>query len=150
MPETVAARQSPTLLTPHWGEAEILARGAGVELDCDDPAESARTLARSYQATVVLKGRFTVTAAPDGTTIRNTSGSPALATAGSGDCLTGLAGALLAAPEAGSVTERAALAVFLHGLAGEIAARKYSTRGVIADDIAELIPDAWRMTTFRA
>lgn len=150
MPETVAARRSPTLLTPHWGEAETLARGAGVELDRDDPAASALTLARSYRALVVLKGRFTVTAAPDGTTIRNTSGSPALATAGSGDCLTGLAGALLAAPDAGSVTERAALAVFLHGLAGEIAARQYSTRGVIADDIAELIPEAWRTTTFRA
>ena len=150
MADLVAARRMPTLLTPHWGEAETLARGAGLSLDRDDPAGSARSLAQCYRACVVLKGRFSVTAAPDGTTIRNTSGTPALAVAGSGDCLTGLAGALLAAPGAGSTAERAALAVFLHGLAGEIAARHYSDRGVIADDLPDLIPAAWRMTTFRA
>jgi hydroxyethylthiazole kinase-like uncharacterized protein yjeF len=109
----------PALLTPHAGE---LARMLGEER-ADVEARRlhhATTAARRWNATVLLKGSTTLIAAPDGRVRANRSGTPALATAGSGDVLSGLAGALLAAGldpfDAGSV------AAHIHGRAGQIAA----------------------------
>ena len=80
------------VITPHPGEAERLAKGFGVEITPDRTA-FARALAARLGAVTVLKGAFTVVAAPGGAWSVNTSGTPALATAGSGDVLTGLIGA---------------------------------------------------------
>ena len=150
MASEIRRRTAPTLLTPHWGEARILAEGAGITLPDDDPDEAARELAEAYHSHVILKGRFTRVAAPGGRVVTNTSGSPALATAGSGDCLTGVAAAFLAQTRGENMLEQASLAVFLHGLTGELAAQRFNTRGVIADDLADLLPEAWRSVTFRA
>ncbi len=142
MRAALRARSAVTVLTPHAGEARTLAAGAGMELP-GARLPAARMLANAYRAIVVLKGARTVIAAPDDLPVYlNTSGTAALATAGSGDCLTGAIAAELAAR--GATTDpdaqiAAARAVFLHGLAGEWAETVFGRRGVIADDL----PDAF-------
>ncbi|MDQ0992519.1 NAD(P)H-hydrate dehydratase [Streptomyces sp. V3I7] len=137
--DAVRERTAPTLMTPHAGEAAAL---LGVDREQVERARltSARELAARYGATVLLKGSTTLVAGPDGGPVRvNATGTPWLATAGSGDVLSGLAGSLLAsglAPrDAGSV------AAYLHGLAG-----RYASDGApaAAQDVAAAIPDAWR------
>lgn len=135
----VRARTAPTLLTPHAGEAAAL---LGVARERVEGARlaSVRELADRYGATVLLKGSTTLVADPGGGPVRvNATGTAWLATAGSGDVLSGLAGSLLAsglpARDAGSV------AAYLHGLAGRFAADGAPAG---AHDIAEAIPGAWR------
>lgn len=112
----LAGRTAPTVVTPHDREYARLA-GAAPGLD---RAAAARELAARLGVVVLLKGDRTVVATPDGTCLVNATGSPALATAGSGDVLSGLLGSLLAA---GLPAERAAVAAaFAHGLAGRYAA----------------------------
>jgi hydroxyethylthiazole kinase-like uncharacterized protein yjeF len=133
-------RAAPTLLTPHAGE---LSRLVGVERPEVEAArlEHARAAASRYGAWVLLKGSTTVVLGPDSEPgYVNGTGSAVLATAGSGDVLSGLAGALLAAGL--PVGEAGAVAAHLHG----VAAREASGRSapVAACTIAEHIPAAWR------
>ena len=124
-------RREKLVITPHPGEAKRLAEAFGVALSPDRVA-FATALAQTLGAVTVLKGPQTVVAAPDGRWSWNSSGSPALATAGSGDVLAGIIGALLAgSPD--RPFEMAQLGVFLHGLAGEA-----FHPGLIADDLPEL------------
>lgn len=110
-------RSAPLVLTPHDGEFTRLAGSP----PGPDRVEAALRLAAKTRAVVVLKGCNTVVATPSGQAFANPTGTPALATAGSGDVLTGLLGSLLAT---GLSPERAALAAtYLHGLAGHIAAK---------------------------
>ena len=141
LPDLLRQRQAPTVLTPHRGEAQALAAGLGVNLTGND-IEDAAELARSSNAVILLKGARTVCAAPDGRYIVNTSGTPALATAGSGDVLTGLLAAKAAADANGDLLAAAARAAFLHGLAGELGSMLYGESGVIADDLPELAAQA--------
>ncbi|QFZ74783.1 NAD(P)H-hydrate dehydratase [Streptomyces fagopyri] len=136
---TVRGRTAPTLLTPHAGEAAAL---LGVSRESVEGARlaSVRELAARYGATVLLKGSTTLIADPGGGVVRvNPTGTAWLATAGSGDVLSGLAGSLLAsglsASDAGSV------GAYLHGLAGRFAA---DGAPVGAHDVAEAVRDAWR------
>ena len=140
--ETVRARSAPTLLTPHAGEAAALLGVSREEVESARLA-SVRELAARYGATVLLKGSTTLVAAPDGgrSPVRvNPMGTPWLATAGSGDVLSGLAGSLLAAGlgarDAGSA------AAYLHGLA----ARRAASEGVpiTAYEVAQALRFAWR------
>lgn len=129
-------RREKLVITPHPGEAKRLAEAFGIPVSPDRPAFAA-ALAESLGAVTVLKGPQTVVAAPDGRRSWNTSGSPALATAGSGDILAGIIGALLAgSPD--RPFEMAQLGVFLHGLAGEA-----FHPGLIADDLPELAAAAF-------
>lgn len=133
-------RAAPTLLTPHAGEAAALLGVAREEVEAARLA-AVRELSARHGATVLLKGSTTLVAGPDeGTPVRaNPMGTPWLATAGSGDVLSGLAGSLLAAGlearDAGSA------AAYLHGLAARLAA----ARGVplTAYDVASALPAAW-------
>jgi hydroxyethylthiazole kinase-like uncharacterized protein yjeF len=134
----VQARGAPTLATPHPGEA---ARLLGVDVDTvqNDRMAAARELAQRLAANVVLKGAGSVLAHPDGTWDINASGGPALATAGSGDVLCGLLGALLAQ----QIDARTALryAVCLHGAAADALVENGSgPLGVTASEL----PDAAR------
>ncbi|MEU1120600.1 NAD(P)H-hydrate dehydratase [Streptomyces sp. NPDC005879] len=134
----VRARRAPTLLTPHAGEAAALLGVARTEVEAGRLA-AVRELARRYGATVLLKGSTTLVASAEGAVRVNPTGTPWLATAGSGDVLSGLAGSLLAAGlgarDAGSV------AAYLHGLAGRHAAAGAPTA---AQDVADAIPTVWR------
>ena len=144
-PYALAGRTAPVLLTPHTGEAARLLAGVdgGPPPAADDLAATrlatARRLAAAYGATVLLKGSTTVVAAPGGPVRVNPTGTPWLATAGSGDVLAGLAGALLAAGL--DPFDAASVAAYLHGLAGRIAA---AGAPVAALDVAGALPAAWR------
>ncbi|WP_019875584.1 bifunctional ADP-dependent NAD(P)H-hydrate dehydratase/NAD(P)H-hydrate epimerase [Sporichthya polymorpha] len=146
-------RSAPTLLTPHAGELGRLltAEGVAVEGPAVEAARlaHARRAAEQYGATVLLKGSTTVVVPPDGPVRVNPTGTPRLATAGSGDVLAGLAGTLLAAGR--DPADAAATAAYLHGLAARLAAEpdeaeaEISAPGpVTATDIAAALPAAWR------
>ena len=131
-----------SVLTPHPGELQRL---VGQATDFDDMILKAKALATENGITVVVKGAPTVTIAPDGTMYVNTTGNPGMATGGSGDVLTGMVLALLAQ---GYKSEQAALiAVYIHGLAGDIAARKLSMTAMTSADIADNLPQAWLQMT---
>ena len=134
-------RQAQTILTPHRGEARALAAGLDITLTGND-IEDAVNLARSARSVILLKGARTVCAEPGGRYVVNTSGTPALATAGSGDVLTGLLAARAAANPEGDMLAAAAQAAFLHGMAGELGSMIYGESGVIADDLPELAAQA--------
>ncbi|MBQ1094795.1 NAD(P)H-hydrate dehydratase [Streptomyces sp. b94] len=135
----VRGRTAPTLMTPHAGEAAALL-GVGREEVEGARLASARELAGRYGATVLLKGSTTVVAGAEGGPVRvNATGTSWLATAGSGDVLSGLAGSLLAAGL--SARDAGSAGAYLHGLAGRFAADGAPTG---AHDVAGAIPGAWR------
>lgn len=121
-----------TILTPHAGEFD---RMFGAQSSAEARLLRAIEMSRKYKIIIVLKGRYTSTVRPDGKVFFNSTGTPAMATAGSGDVLTGIITSLLAQgykPEAASVA-----GVYIHGLAGEIAAEIHGEYGVTGLDIAE-------------
>ncbi|WP_030710375.1 bifunctional ADP-dependent NAD(P)H-hydrate dehydratase/NAD(P)H-hydrate epimerase [Streptomyces sp. NRRL F-2580] len=134
--DVLRARTAPTLLTPHAGEAAAL---LGVSRESVEAGRlgAVRRLASRYGATVLLKGSTTLVAS-GGCAVRvNPTGSSWLATAGSGDVLSGLAGSLLAAGLSGA--DAGAVAAYLHGLAARL------TGGpLLAHHLAEALPTAWR------
>jgi hydroxyethylthiazole kinase-like uncharacterized protein yjeF len=137
--DAVRARSAPTLMTPHAGEAAALLGVAREEVE-GARLSSARELASRYGATVLLKGSTTLVADSAGGAVRvNATGTPWLATAGSGDVLSGLAGSLLASGL--SALDAGSAAAYLHGLAGRFAADGAPAG---AHDVAEAIPGAWR------
>jgi NAD(P)H-hydrate epimerase len=129
------------VLTPHPGEFARLTGAEAPEADDDDGrAAAAGDAARDWNQIVVLKGARSVVAAPDGTLLRSDVATAALATAGSGDVLAGAVAALLAAGTEPLVA--AACAVAIHAKAGLLAAERLGRAGVIATDIAALLPEA--------
>ena len=119
-----------SLLTPHPKEFERL---AGKWNDDFERLQKQREFAEKYQLVVVLKGAYTSICTPRGDCYFNSTGNPGMATAGSGDVLTGILTSLLAQGYAS--VEAAILGVYLHGLAGDIAAKKLSEEAMIAGDI---------------
>ncbi|MGW0204967.1 NAD(P)H-hydrate dehydratase [Streptomyces sp. NPDC003233] len=137
--DAVRGRTAPTLMTPHAGEAAAL---LGVRREEVEGARLAavRELAAAYRATVLLKGSTTLVADAGGGPVRvNATGTSWLATAGSGDVLSGLAGSLLASGL--SALDAGSTAAYLHGLAGRFAA---DGAPVGAHDVSDRIPEAWR------
>lgn len=140
---TVARLRSDAtrVLTPHPGEAARLRGTTAAEIQADRLGH-ARGLAQSTGAVVLLKGRRTVIAAPDGRAAFNASGNPGMATAGTGDVLTGVTGAFLARGLA--PFDAARLAAFVHGDAGDRAAAALGEDGMIASDVAARLPESLR------
>jgi ADP-dependent NAD(P)H-hydrate dehydratase / NAD(P)H-hydrate epimerase len=136
---SLAAREAPIVMTPHAGElARLLETDSGsVEARRLDSARRAASLAR---AVVVLKGDDTIVAAPDGLVGVNRGGAPALATAGTGDVLSGVIGAFLAKHM--DPFEAACAGVLVHARAGQLAARDVGPEGVIAGDVIAALPRA--------
>jgi NAD(P)H-hydrate epimerase len=136
-------REAPAarLLTPHPGEAARLL-GCSVADVQADRVGTARRLAAESGAIVALKGARTVVAEPDGHVVLNLTGNPGMATGGTGDVLTGIAGGLLAQRVAPGQALRAA--VYLHGLAGDVAAETRGVAGLVAGDLADAVPEAIR------
>ena len=133
---------APTLITPHAGELARLLNGSRADIEAQR-LTYARRAAAELGVTVLLKGSTTVVATPDAAepVLVNPTGTPWLATAGSGDVLSGLAGALLAQGVA-PVQFAGAAAAFLHGLAGRLAARDAP---IAAADLLTALPDAFRL-----
>ena len=128
------------LLTPHPAEC---ARLLGVDLRTvlTNPFEIGGELAKASGATVLLKGVPTVVTSPDGRRSAVAEGTPALATGGSGDLLSGIAGTLLAQMD--DPLEAAACAAWIHGRAARLAGA--FVRGTTLDDVLEMLPNAWRI-----
>lgn len=137
----LAGRRAPTVLTPHPGEMGRLLGITTAEVEVDRIGAALRAAAAS-RAVVVLKGRRSLIASPEGELWINTTGHPILASGGSGDVLTGLLGALLAQGYESLAAAR--LAVFLHGLAGEQLAATIGERGGRAGDLVEELPAVFR------
>ena len=141
-----AVRRLPadTVLTPHPGEMSRLTDMSAADVQ-SDRVGVARNSAADWGVTVVLKGYQTVIAAPDGSVAVCPTGNSGMATGGTGDVLTGLIGGLLAQ---GSVPwDAGRLGVYLHGLAGDVAARALTPQAMIASDMLEYLPNAWRRVT---
>ena len=127
------------VLTPHPGELARLTGATIAAIEADRVA-AARNAARRFGCVVLLKGAATLVAAPDGRLAVNSTGTPAMATGGVGDVLTGLVAALLG--QGLAPYEATCAAAYLHGLAGEIAAREIGGIGIAAGDLLERIPAA--------
>jgi len=129
----------PLLLTPHPGEMARLMGLSTAQVQASR-VEVARTLARDTGAYVVLKGYRTVIAAPDGRVRINPTGNPGMATGGSGDVLSGILVGLLA--QGIDMGQAAAIGVYLHGLAGDLAAEEIGEMPLMARDILARFPRA--------
>lgn len=135
-PDLLRNRSASTVLTPHEREFARLAP----DLDLvADPVTAVRTLAARMRCTVLLKGATTVVADPDGQVRLNLTGTPWLATGGTGDVLTGMVAGLLAAGL--PPLDAASAAAFVHGIAGRLAA---DGAAVTASDVLAALPDAVR------
>ena len=118
-------------MTPHAGEFD---RMFGPQASGEARLRTAIEKAKYYNIFIILKGHYTAIVRPDGKVYFNSSGTPALATPGSGDVLTGILLAMLAQ---GYPAELASIiAVYIHGLAGETAAVDHGEYGVLAGDVA--------------
>lgn len=150
----------PCILTPHPGEMARLTglSTAGIQKDREGAAKRLAEASAAFPSlspsllpetrnpkpgcVVVLKGYRTVIAAPDGRTAVNPTGNSGLASGGTGDVLAGLLGGLLA--QGMAPYEAACLGVYLHGLAGDLAAEQFTARGMTAGDVIAALPQAWR------
>jgi NAD(P)H-hydrate epimerase len=129
------------VLTPHPGE---FVRVFGGKLDDSDALRKKRSVdaAQKHGGVIVLKGHRTVIAAPEGDCYINTTGNPGMATAGSGDVLTGMIAALVG--QRLSHFEAACLGVHVHGLAGDMAAEKIGQVSLTAGDLLRFLPEAFK------
>jgi NAD(P)H-hydrate epimerase len=136
-PEAFAEASTTVVLTPHAGEAARLLGTTSSHIEADRFA-SARALASRARAVVVLKGAHTLVADPGGRVVVNPSTCPALATAGSGDTLAGILGAMLCALPP---FDAACAGVFVHARAAEAWSAAHGDRGLLASEIADGVPD---------
>ncbi|MGA6827177.1 NAD(P)H-hydrate dehydratase [Nitrospira sp. NS4] len=130
----------PPILTPHPGEMARLETDATVQSVNADRIGTATRFARERGVYLVLKGARTVIARPDGLVAICPTGNPGMATAGTGDVLTGMMAGLLA--QGLTSWDAACAATYLHGLAGDLAAEVNGQAGMIAGDVIEQIPHA--------
>ena len=141
----------PLVLTPHPGEMARLIGGTVAEVE-KDRIGLARRFAQEHKLALVLKGHRTLTALPDGCVWVNHSGNPGMATGGMGDILTGMCAGFwaqalpkkTAAVDASSASEAIATAVYLHGLAGDVACEKEGELSLTATDLLTALPEAIR------
>lgn len=132
--------RAPVLLTPHPGEMARLLGKTTREVQADRIA-AARGLATSYRCVVVLKGARTLVALEDGAICVNPTGNPGMATAGTGDVLTGVLGGLLAQDL--SKEDAALVGTYAHGLAGDLISRRTGQMGLVASDLLEGLQQVW-------
>jgi ADP-dependent NAD(P)H-hydrate dehydratase / NAD(P)H-hydrate epimerase len=144
MADRLDGRGRTLVITPHPGEMSRLTGLSIPEIQANR-LEVARNFAREHDLIVVLKGHRTLIAAPDGTVWVNPTGNPGLATAGTGDILTGIVAGLIAQHPAHAL-EATALAVYLHGLAGDLASETVGEISLVATDLLRFLPQAFAQT----
>ena len=127
-----------SVFTPHPGEAERL---FGKFADRYATIGAVREMASKYNIVILLKGAYTTVVAPDGNLYFNSTGNPGMATGGSGDVLTGIILALLA--QGYNSVDAARMAVYMHGLAGDLAVSELGETALVAGDIVNCLPKAW-------
>ena len=128
-----------SILTPHPRELDRL---VGPSKSSYERMNRARNLAVTYKIFVIVKGHYSQICTPTGSVLFNPSGNPGMATAGSGDVLTGILTSLLA--QGYLPSEAAVLGVYLHGLAGDLAAEELGEECMLASDIISYLPKAFR------
>ena len=128
-----------SILTPHVKELERL---VGRCSNSFERIQKAKDLASYLQIYIILKGAWSVVITPEGECHFNPTGNPGMATGGSGDVLTGILTSLLA--QGYSSKEACLLGVYLHGIAGDIAAEKFGEISMNASDIINSLPEAWK------
>jgi len=131
------------VLTPHPGEMARLVGMSVKEVEADRIGLAGQ-FATEHKLTLVLKGWRTLIAHPDGRVAGNTTGNPAMAKGGSGDILTGIIAGMLAQYSAEDAAKAVEAAVYLHGLAGDFAARAMDEHSVLATDTLQHLSDAFR------
>jgi ADP-dependent NAD(P)H-hydrate dehydratase / NAD(P)H-hydrate epimerase len=140
-------RSRTVIITPHPGEMSRLT-GLPIPQIQANRLDVARKFARERQLIVVLKGHRTLIAAPDGTVWVNPTGNPGMATGGTGDILTGMVAGLVAQHPRHAL-EASALAVYLHGLAGDLACEAVGENSLVATDLLRFLPEAFARTRSR-
>lgn len=133
-----ARRGRPTVLTPH----EVEFARIGGDLSRGDRERAAQDFAMAHGCVLVLKGHRTVTASPEGDVLVNTTGGSGLAKGGSGDVLTGVIASLMA--QRADALRAAAVGVWLHGRAGDLAEQELTAYSVTPEDVVRKLPDAIR------
>ncbi|MCJ7839168.1 MAG: NAD(P)H-hydrate dehydratase [Burkholderiales bacterium] len=146
-PDVLLESAGPRVLTPHPGEMARLV-GMKAAVVAADRESVASAFAARYLCALVLKGRNTLVVGPgQGKSVRgpyvNTTGNSGLASGGTGDVLSGVIGGLMA--QGMDPLDAAVLGVYAHGLAGDLAAAAKTQRGMIASDVINALPDAWRL-----
>ena len=134
-------RGQTLVITPHPGEMARLTSLSIAEIQANR-LEVARNFAREHELIVVLKGHRTLIAAPDGAVWVNPTGNPGMATGGTGDILTGMVAGLIAQHPQHAL-EATALAVYLHGLAGDLASASVGESSLVATDLVRFLPQAF-------
>ncbi|MDR2384949.1 MAG: NAD(P)H-hydrate dehydratase [Tannerella sp.] len=127
-----------TILTPHSGEFDRIAGASECEYE---RIQKAREIANEQKICIVLKGAYTAVCIPSGKVFFNTTGNSGMATAGSGDVLTGILSGLLA--QGYSFEAAAVIGVYMHGLAGNLAAKSLSQESMLAGDIVKMLGKAF-------
>lgn len=133
---------SGSIITPHFRELQRL---AGHEFHLSERLHEAHKLATTLDIYIIVKGAYTAIVQPNGQTIFNPTGNAGMATAGSGDVLTGILTALIA--QGYTALDACKTAVFIHGMAGDMAALKIGQTSLIASNIIEHLPLAWKTIT---
>lgn len=145
--DLLRSARGPRCLTPHPGEmARML--GAKTEDVQRDRIETVREFSRRHGVHCVLKGATSVIGAPDGRVVLNPTGNPGMASGGTGDVLTGILGGFLARGMEAGAALRAA--VYLHGLAGDLAAARFGEEALVAGDVVEALPQAFEALAERS
>jgi NAD(P)H-hydrate epimerase len=127
------------ILTPHPKEMDRL--NNGINNGSYDRLRKAQELAEHFQVYIILKGHYSALCLPDGHIFFNTTGNSGMATAGSGDVLTGIITGLLA--KGYKQEEACKLGMYLHGLAGDLAVKDLGKESLIASDIIKYLPQAF-------
>lgn len=140
-PKILNESQAPIVLTPHPGEMSKLAKITTEEIQADR-INAARNFSTKFKVYLVLKGARTVISTPEGEIYINTTGNPGMSSGGMGDVLSGIIGGLLA--QGLDPVEACKLGVFVHGLAGDIVCEQNGEAGIIATDVANILPQAIR------
>jgi NAD(P)H-hydrate epimerase len=143
--ELLDGRERQLILTPHPGEMSRLT-GLSIKAVQADRLNVAREFAQQHHLVLVLKGNNTMIALPDGQVWVNPTGNPGMATGGTGDILTGMtAGVIAQMPD--DIAHATIAAVYLHGLAGDVAAETMGEHSLTATDLLTGLPEAFRRAT---